>query len=224
MPAPPAKPQPRRLVLPPLTDEQQVLFTFDDGFPKDQRKAEAEQVLAARRRGTSTRVVVPDGMHVHVRERASLDWHELGPRRRGRPRILATPPPHGRAYEWSDDAAATLLPQVKAIVGDRDDDVHDTDRRQTDDGTIVRQLCALAATFLERPLTMAEKARLKTLFHGGPSRLQQTDGRTRRAAKASAITLELIAWKTGAGERAVTTYKKALAAGKRPAVEFLRYF
>ena len=111
----------------------------------------------------------------------------------------ATPPPHGRWYEWSDDAAATLGPQVKAIVGDRDDDVHDTDRRQTDDGTLVRQLYALAATFLERPLTMAEKARLKTLFHGGPSR---------RQAKASAITLELQAWKVGGGERNVTTYKK----------------
>ena len=223
MRAPPAKPRPRRLVLPPLTDEQQVLFTFDDGFPKDQRKANAEQVLAARRRETSARVVVPDGMRVYVRERASLDWRDLGPRRRGRPRMPATPPPHGRGYEWSDDAAATLLSQVKAIVGDRDDEVHDTDRRKTDDGSIVRQLLARAETFIGRPLTIAEKDRLKTLFRGGPSRLRQADGPQRRQAKASAITQELIAWKAGAGERDVKTYKKALDAGERPAVKFLRY-
>lgn len=215
MPAPPAKPRHRRLVLPPLTDEQQVLFTFDDGFPKDHRKDEAERVLAARRRGQSTRVVVPDGMHVLVRARASLDWHELGARRRGRPRMPATPPPHGRWYEWSDGAAASLGPQVKAIVGDRDDHIHDTDSRVTDDGTILGQLKALAATFLERPLTTTEDERLRTLFRGGPSRLEQTDGRQRRQAKASAITHEMIAWKAGAGERNVKTYKKIL--------EFLRY-
>jgi hypothetical protein len=145
------------------------------------------------------------------------------PRKRGRRPKPATPPPDGRWYEWSDDAATTLGPQVKAVVGDRDDDVHDTDRRQTDDGTIVSQLHAIAATFLERPLTTAEKARLRTLFHGGPSRLQQTDGRQRRPAKASAITLELIAWKAGVGERSATGYKKALHAGTRPALEFLRY-
>jgi hypothetical protein len=178
-----------------------VLFTFDDSFPKDQRKDEAEKVLAARRRGQNTSVVVPDGMHAHVRARAGLDWHTVGPRRRGRPRTPATPPPQGRAYEWSDDAAATLGPQVKAIVGDRDDDIHDTDRRQTDDGTLVRQLYALAATFLYRPVTTTEKSRLKTLFRGGPFR---------RQAKASAITLELLAWKVGGGERDVTTYKKTL--------------
>ena len=34
--------------------------------------------------------------------------------------------------EWSDDATATLGPQVRAIVGDRDDDVHDTDQRLAD--------------------------------------------------------------------------------------------
>ncbi len=132
------------------------------------------------------------------------------PRKRGRPRTPSTPPPHGRWYEWSDDAAATLGPQVKAIVGDRDDQVHDADSRITDDGTILGQLKVLAMTFLERPLTTTEVERLRTLFRGGLSRLQQTDGRQRRQAKASAITQELIAWKAGAGERNVKTYKKTL--------------
>jgi hypothetical protein len=135
----------------------------------------------------------------------------------------APPLSKGHWYEWSDDVVATLGPQVKAIVGDRDDVVHDTERRMTDDGTILDRLKVLAATFLQRPLTATEDDRLRTLFRGGRSRLQQIDGRQRLQAKASAITQELIAWKAGAGERDVTTYKKALKARKRPAVEFLRY-
>jgi hypothetical protein len=146
------------------------------------------------------------------------------PRKRGRPPTPRTPPPVGRGFEWSDDAAATLGPRIRKIVGNRDDDVHDpTPRRTDDDGTRLNRLYAEATTFLERPLTKTERARLRTLFRGGPSRLQQTDGRQRRQAKASAITQELIAWKAGAGERDVKTYKKALDAGERPAVEFLRY-
>ena len=137
------------------------------------------------------------------------------PRKRRRPHAPAGPPPQESWYEWSDKAAATLGPQVKAIVGNRDDHVHDTDGRVTDDGTVLGQLRVLAATFLERPLTTTDDERLRTLFRGGPSRLQQTDGRQRLQAKASAITQELIAWKAGAGERDVKTYKKTL--------QFLRY-
>jgi hypothetical protein len=225
VPAQPAKPRPRRrLVLPPLTDGQQVLFTFDRDFPQDQRKPEAEKVLAARRSGASTRVVVPSGLHVHVRERADLPWQPIErPRRRGRPRMPPTEPPVGRGYEWSDDATATLGPQVMAIVGNCDDAVHDTDTRITDDDTLLDQLNALAAVFLERPLTATELTRLRTSFRGGPSRRRQDDGRDRRQAKASAITLELIGWKAGAGERDVKKYRKALRKGTRSAVEFLRY-
>jgi hypothetical protein len=209
--------------LPALTDGQQVLFTFDDEFPKDQRKPAAERVLAARTREKTASVVVPNGMQVHVRERAGLPWQPVEPpRRRGRPRAPIAPPPDGRGFEWSDDAARILGKEVWKIVRNRDDNRHDTDRRQFDDGTIIGRLHTLAATFLGRPLTASERARLKTLFGGGPSRRRQDD-RDRRQAKASAIALELIMWKGGIGERDVTTYKKTRAAGKRPALDFLRY-
>jgi hypothetical protein len=135
--------------------------------------------------------------------------------RRGRPPTPRTLPAANHWFEWSEEAASTLRPRVKAIVGDRDDHVHDTDRRIMDDGTVFGQLRVLAERFLERPLTKPEDERLRTLFRGGPSRLQQTDGRQRRQAKASAIAQELIAWRAGAGERDVKTYKKTL--------EFLRY-
>jgi hypothetical protein len=39
---PSALAKPRRLVLPPLTDEQQVRFAFDYDYPNDQRQPEAE--------------------------------------------------------------------------------------------------------------------------------------------------------------------------------------
>jgi hypothetical protein len=132
------------------------------------------------------------------------------PSKRGRTRTPAPPPPLGRWYEWSYKALERLGAQVKAIVGDRDDDIHDTDRRIADDGTILSQLKTLAAKFLERPLTTTEEERLRTLFRGGPSRLQQRDGRQRRQAKASAIAQELAAWKAGVGERDVRRYKKTL--------------
>ena len=108
-------------------------------------------------------------------------------------------------------------------MGNRDDDVHDTDRRVTDEGELLDQLKALASTFLERPLTATESRRLRTLFRGGPSQLRQDDGRDRQQAKASAITLELVTWKAGLGERDLKDYRKALRKGTRPAVEFLRY-
>ncbi|MBI2220067.1 MAG: hypothetical protein HYU53_02540 [Acidobacteria bacterium] len=115
-----------------------------------------------------------------------------------------------------------MRPQVWNIVRDRDDERHDTNRRVTDDGKIFDQLTALAERFLERELSPAERERLRTLFRGGGSRRRQDDG-DRRQAKASAITLELVMWKGGIGERDMTTYKKARAAGKRPDVEVLRY-
>jgi hypothetical protein len=135
-----------------------------------------------------------------------------------------TPPAGGRWYEWSDDASAALGPRIRQIVGNRDDDRHDPPARRTeDDGTRLGRLYSEASAFLERPLTVVERARLRTLFRGGPSRLRPSDGHHRRQAKASAITQELIAWKAGAGERDVKKFKKALTSGKRPAVTLLRY-
>lgn len=111
-----------------------MLFTFDDGFPKDQREDEAEKVLAARRRGQSTSVVVPDGMHVHMREGADREWHPIEPLRgRGQP-------PKTPAGTWEDD---DLFDKVKAILGDLDE-------RQHNGPEVADALCLLAREVLGR--------------------------------------------------------------------------
>jgi hypothetical protein len=105
-----------------------MLFTFDNDFSEEQRKPAAERVLAARARGKNAKVIVPEGMYVHVRQRADLPWHPIEPvRGRGQP-------PKTPAGTWEDD---DLPDTVEAILGDPDD--------RADRGTEIREaLCRVA--------------------------------------------------------------------------------
>jgi hypothetical protein len=125
-------------------------------------------------------------------------------------------------YEWRDGDLADLRARVYAVVGDRDDGVHDTTRRTDDDGDLLDDLRRVASAFIGRRLTAPETARLRVLFRGGASRLRRDDSDDRRPAKASAIARELACWKFGLGERAAKAFVRQLRDGERPAVEFFR--
>jgi hypothetical protein len=174
-----------------VTAAQQVLFSFDDHFPKDQRQAEAENVLAACRRGKSERAVVPAGMHVHVRERSDLPWHPIEPLRgRGQP-------PKVPAGTWEDDDQ--LAADVQDIIGRRDE-------RAELDAEAYDDLKRLADRVLGRQLTSDEETILRRLCYGtGDAQLAKPRGaRGRRPVhndeplrpeKANVIARHLLAWR-----------------------------
>jgi hypothetical protein len=129
------------------------------------------------------------------------------------------------AYAWADGDVADLGTRVHAVVGNRDDAIHDSTRRTDDDGDLFDGLRAVASEYLGRRLTAAEAARLRTLFRGGASRLRRDDhdDNQRRPAKASAIALAIVCWRAGIGERAAKKLQRELRKGERPALEiFLR--
>ena len=216
--------------MPPLTDDQEVLFIFDDDFPKDQRKPEAEKVLAARRRGKSTRVVVPVGMRVHVRARSAgrlllVDGRptfvpsalvEVG---RGKfpggpldlpPALPSTEPPprprrgrpRKRVRTLRDWENDDLLDKVTAIVGrDRRERADDAD----DDGSDrLADLRRLASQVLGQALTRTQIDDLRTLLFGGDG----PSGTHKDAEKASVIRDYLLACQHGLGDRDLRRLKK----------------
>jgi len=162
-----------------------VLFTFDDDFPKDERKPEAERVLAARLRGKTAQVVVSAGMHVHIRENKSLPWQPIEPQRgRGRPRKAS-------AGTWEDD---DLLAEVSEIVGSRDE-------RAQLGAEVYEGLKVLTRRVLGRPVTSAEDKTLRRLFYGTSDV---------RPEKAGVIVRQLLVWRHHVSDPDVRRMQRSL--------------